>query len=61
MSSKHGRLAIGMADLPTLEMAWTALLLVGLVPIKGIFFPGTHPVFPPGPDLIADRLYPDQL
>ncbi len=31
-------LTIGMADLPTLEMAGIALLLVGMVPIKGILF-----------------------
>ncbi len=31
-------LTIGMADLPTLEMVWAALLLVVLVPIKTILF-----------------------
>ncbi len=31
-------LTIGMADLPTLEMVWTALLFVAFVPIKTILF-----------------------
>ncbi len=31
-------LTIGMADLPSFEMVWTALLLVALVPVKAILF-----------------------